>query len=423
MKAITANTLLDEVRPLVDKFARALAEAMAKSIAELRERALSAARASIEAELADKPTVRKGPKRMRAQQAEPPKPPPVKRVAASRKPKTCSKCGAVGFTARTCGTTHNIAPSSNAVATADDPEDEPRVPRRRRQPREADHVEERVIPHATLVAMLARDRAENARAGEAGGYIARADREPSLIGRTDEKRELCPVHGWVGRVAMEREHFACLPTGEPCTWCGGAKLSGPGLCDHCDGWGVEPPGLIAPTLEEVERPLAAANAKISHRDGHRRRTAPRKKTISVKRITRDELRVGGILNPPVDIPRPQTRGDCLSGGANECRPCGFVACKHHLYLDINPETGSITLNFPDVEPEDLVESCALDIAERGGITLEDVGNLTNLTRERVRQVEVKGLHALKATTLVKHGIGPGDFVDRGAHPLAEVEES
>ena len=29
------------------------------------------------------------------------------------------------------------------------------------------------------------------------------------------------------------------------------------------------------------------------------------------------------------------------------RPCPWVACKHHLYLDVNPETGSIKMNFPD----------------------------------------------------------------------------
>lgn len=73
-----------------------------------------------------------------------------------------------------------------------------------------------------------------------------------------------------------------------------------------------------------------------------------------------------------------------------------MSCKHSLYLDINPETGSIKLNFPDVEPWELVESCALDAAERGGLVLEDVAVLMNLTRERVRQVELAGFHALKA---------------------------
>ena len=43
---------------------------------------------------------------------------------------------------------------------------------------------------------------------------------------------------------------------------------------------------------------------------------------------------------------------------------------------------------------ELGESCALDVAERGGITLEEVGQIMNLTRERIRQVEVRGLEKL-----------------------------
>ena len=123
----------------------------------------------------------------------------------------------------------------------------------------------------------------------------------------------------------------------------------------------------------------------------RRRTRPRSKTIAMKRLTREELRVGALMYPPVDIPRPTTRAECRE----EMRPCPWVACKHHLYLDINPETGSIKINFPDLEPWELQHTCALDVAERGGITLEEVGEIMNLTRERIRQVEVRGLLKLK----------------------------
>lgn len=123
----------------------------------------------------------------------------------------------------------------------------------------------------------------------------------------------------------------------------------------------------------------------------RRRTRPRSKTIAMKRLTREELRQGALMYPPVDIPRPTSRAECRE----EIRPCPWVACKHHLYLDINPETGSIKINFPDLEPWELKHTCALDVAERGGITLEEVGEIMNLTRERIRQVEVRGLLKLK----------------------------
>lgn len=140
----------------------------------------------------------------------------------------------------------------------------------------------------------------------------------------------------------------------------------------------------APTGEEVPE----VSRKIRRR---RRRTRPRSKTIAMKRLTREELRVGAAMYPPVDIPRPTSREECRG----EMRPCPWVACKHHLYLDINPETGSIKINFPDLEPWELKHTCALDVAERGGITLEEVGEIMNLTRERIRQVEVRGLLKLK----------------------------
>jgi len=141
--------------------------------------------------------------------------------------------------------------------------------------------------------------------------------------------------------------------------------------------------------EEGEgEPMPEVSRKIRRR---RRRTRPRSKTIAMKRLTREELRVGALMYPPVDIPRPTTREQCRG----EARPCPWVACKHHLYLDINPETGSIKINFPDLEPWELQHTCALDVAERGGITLEEVGEIMNLTRERIRQVEVRGLLKLK----------------------------
>jgi len=142
----------------------------------------------------------------------------------------------------------------------------------------------------------------------------------------------------------------------------------------------------------------AVSRKVRRRS---RRTRPRSKTIAMKRLTREELRLGALLNPPIDEPRPQTRGEC----ENDIRPCPWVACKHHLYLDVNPETGSIKINFPDLEPWEMSETCALDVADRSGITLEEVGEIMNLTRERIRQVEVRGLLKLKMASAACHRSG------------------
>jgi hypothetical protein len=76
------------------------------------------------------------------------------------------------------------------------------------------------------------------------------------------------------------------------------------------------------------------------------------------------------------------------------RPCLFVSCRHHLYVDVSPK-GGLKLNFPDLEVDGLTETCALDVADRGGSTLEEVGALMNLTRERVRQIEQRALKVLE----------------------------
>ncbi|MCC7111452.1 MAG: hypothetical protein IT382_19310, partial [Deltaproteobacteria bacterium] len=60
--------------------------------------------------------------------------------------------------------------------------------------------------------------------------------------------------------------------------------------------------------------------------------------------------------------------------------------------------GAMKLNFPHLQPWELAESCALDIAERGGMSLEELGALLNVTRERARQIELAAIGKLK------HGI-------------------
>ena len=130
-------------------------------------------------------------------------------------------------------------------------------------------------------------------------------------------------------------------------------------------------------------------------ESSRRKSRVRARTISIKRLSKRELERGRMLFPETEYERPRSRGDCQHGPHAE-RPCPFVSCKHHLYLDVNERTGSIKVNFPDLEVWDLPETCALDIADRGGITLEEVGEIMNLTRERIRQLETRGLAKLKA---------------------------
>ena len=122
----------------------------------------------------------------------------------------------------------------------------------------------------------------------------------------------------------------------------------------------------------------------------------RGKTIHMKRLTREErMETESILLDLGGFRKPQTRSECATGQ----RPCPFVSCKYHLFLDVNPNTGSIKINFPHVELWEMKETCALDIADKGGTTLEEVGVIVNLTRERIRQVEALGLEKLKEAGL------------------------
>ena len=138
----------------------------------------------------------------------------------------------------------------------------------------------------------------------------------------------------------------------------------------------------------------------------RRKRDVRARTISVKRMTKRELEIGKLLYPETDYYKPRMRAECAEGP----RPCPYVSCKHHLFIDVSPRTGAIKLNFPDLEVWELGESCALDVADRGGTTLEDVGAIMNLTRERIRQVEVKALAKLEA---LRDMSALRDFVDEG----------
>ncbi len=169
-------------------------------------------------------------------------------------------------------------------------------------------------------------------------------------------------------------------------------------------------------MSEAKRsldPAAVQHEATDELDADGKRGRRRSKTMSRKEIARElrRQRAFGVIDPELDetmreieARRPRSRADCASGP----RPCMFISCKHHLYLDVNPTTGSIKLNFPDKEVWELADTCALDVADKGGITLEEVGAIMNLTRERIRQVETRGL--LKLRAIAEDEPSPGPYV-------------
>lgn len=193
-----------------------------------------------------------------------------------------------------------------------------------------------------------------------------------------------PVKLWVDRVldifSEERERFAVT-----CVACRTPFASVPSLKTHLHACrGAEALGLSREMVRS------------------RRKREVRGRTISVKRMTKRELAAGRALYPERATRRPETRADCDLVP----RPCPFVACRYHLYLDVSPATGAIKLNFPDLEPDELRETCVLDVADAGGESLEHVGELANLTRERIRQIEQKALVRLRVFPLHEHDDEP-----------------
>lgn len=143
----------------------------------------------------------------------------------------------------------------------------------------------------------------------------------------------------------------------------------------------------------------------------------------IRTITQRELLRGKRkLRVVPDYERPVTRADCVEG----LRPCPYVGCRHNLFLEVEP-SGSIRFNFPGLDFDEIPHTCALDVAEAAGATLEEVGDAINVTRERVRQIEEKAVALLRLGEMGPGGeagdaieiLREGDDGGRGAPPPDE----
>lgn len=157
--------------------------------------------------------------------------------------------------------------------------------------------------------------------------------------------------------------------------------------------------------ETVGEEFAISRRLRAQREADRKRNARKRpvraSTLGMRHSKAQLFQIGAILYPHEEHPEaghgaPKTRAECgekRRDASGKQSGCPYVSCRHNLYLDVN-ENGSIKLNFPDLEPHELKESCALDVAARGGTTQERVGELMNLTRVRGRQIELGALQKI-----------------------------
>jgi hypothetical protein len=127
---------------------------------------------------------------------------------------------------------------------------------------------------------------------------------------------------------------------------------------------------------------------------------PRPRSLGTHRLSRTERRElaadtkelaeAGILDQ-----RPRTFRECLA----MTQPCGWVACRHHLALEVNPRTRTVKMNFPNQDVTDLAATCSLKVAagvpEGQTMSLQAAGRFLNISMEMARLIERSALTKLR----------------------------
>ncbi len=87
--------------------------------------------------------------------------------------------------------------------------------------------------------------------------------------------------------------------------------------------------------------------------------------------------------------RPQTRADCVEG----LRPCPWASCRYSLLvLDLNTRTGRV---WEPEDPDAIVDSCVLDVADRGGMNEPEIAAVFGVTRQAVNLTIARAIVKLK----------------------------
>lgn len=129
--------------------------------------------------------------------------------------------------------------------------------------------------------------------------------------------------------------------------------------------------------------------------------------------------------------RPETRAGCV----NVPRPCPFATCRYSTRVDVRSKAGRSLKVYreaeqeaepsedPTVIPLDVPAgtSCALDVAERGSHSLEEIGEIYGVSKEAVRLIEESALLSLRKK-LEDVGISPRELFGRRSGVVPEDSE-
>ena len=200
-----------------------------------------------------------------------------------------------------------------------------------------------------------------------------------------------------------------------------------------------PPFLPARAREAKPEPYPAAPAGAQAKLTFPVPAGGKGKSLGTGDLSRQERREQRLIARERLPVLPDTRGGCLrartamaSPGERASKgdrgprtgPCPFVSCRHHLYLDINPESGAIKVNFPGLERVDA------EMVEARMGWLDRRARVTATRRASRASVKLAGV-TYKASAVAAAGGAPGPDTERAARaklaaklrPLVTAQET
>jgi hypothetical protein len=114
------------------------------------------------------------------------------------------------------------------------------------------------------------------------------------------------------------------------------------------------------------------------------------------RRTRAEHRPAAQARLPWRVTLPRVRGDCLSGSARRAlgeEMCRHLTCRHNLLGELTRRpAGEAEAAMMALLSGEWNDSCALDVADRGGIEDSAIALILGSTAKRVTQISAEALY-------------------------------